>query len=176
MRPTVAVNWYVGLLAVALARHPHVLDQLRGDPAWRLPVVQEVRRHLPFFPFVAARTRMEVPFGDTTVPDDTRVLLDLYGTNHDPDAWDDPARFEPARFVDRPVGANELVPQGGGDDVAGHRCVGEQLTIRLLEGAAGLLADDFTWRPDFAPVLPRGHLPTLPPGGVVLTDVRARTP
>jgi fatty-acid peroxygenase len=42
------------------------------------------------------------------------VILDVYGTNHDPRHWPDPQRFDPQRFPNAPVNPDTLMPQGGG--------------------------------------------------------------
>lgn len=174
MRPTVAVNWFVSLAAVALHRNPQVVEDLRADHSLRRPVVQEVRRHMPFFPLIAACTRGAFEWQGWHFQADQRVLLDVYGTNHDPRSWRHPARFDPRRFVDRDVGEFELVAQGGGDAVAGHRCIGEQLAIHLLGEAVDVLAVDTTWQLAGDPVLPRGRMPTLPRDGVRLRRVQRR--
>ncbi|EKJ99322.1 fatty acid alpha hydroxylase, cytochrome P450 [Rhodopirellula baltica SH28] len=72
-------------------------------------------------------------------PKGRRVLLDLYGTNHDPRTWDDPERFQPDRFNQRQSNCFDFIPQGGGDHFAHHRCAGEWITIALMKGAAEFL-------------------------------------
>ncbi|KJK46813.1 hypothetical protein UK23_22240 [Lentzea aerocolonigenes] len=47
------------------------------------------------------------------------------GQDHDSRLWTDPHRFDPRRFLDRAIGARDLVPQGAGDPHTGHRCPGE---------------------------------------------------
>ena len=69
----------------------------------------------------------------------TRVLLDLYGTLHDPQTWEEPSAFRPERFRGRNVSAFDLIPQGGGDHLANHRCAGEWITITLMKRAVRLL-------------------------------------
>ena len=61
-----------------------------------------------------------------------RVLLDLYGTNHDSRYWDDPERFDPERFLGEEPQRFALVPQGGGDPAVHHRCPGEPIATRLM--------------------------------------------
>jgi fatty-acid peroxygenase len=52
----------------------------------------------------------------------------------------DPYTFDPNRFLNRHVGAYELVPQGAGDPHTGHRCPGEPFTVALLRTLAVRLA------------------------------------
>ncbi|MDF9861280.1 cytochrome P450 [Methylorubrum pseudosasae] len=43
------------------------------------------------------------------------VLMDLYGTNHDPRLWHAPDRFDPDRFADETIDAFNLIsPQDRG--------------------------------------------------------------
>src|SRR5437867_443874 len=63
------------------------------------------------------------------------VLLDLYGTDHHPRIWPDPARFDPDRFPKKLASPFELVPQGAGDPVVTHRCPGEDLALALMTAA-----------------------------------------
>jgi len=74
---------------------------------------------------------MRLPVVDQTLV----VALQGYG-------WlPDPYRFAPDRFIERPIGAYELVPHGGGDPRTGHRCPGKKITIALLEALVPRLAD-----------------------------------
>ena len=68
------------------------------------------------------------------------ILLDVYGQHHDPRVWPEPYAFRPERFLRRPIGEFELIPQGGGDPRTGHRCPGEQITVSLLGTLAQRLA------------------------------------
>ena len=49
----------------------------------------------------------------TAFPLGRRVLLDLYGTNHDPRVWKHPLRFDPERFLGPEPSAFAFVPTGG---------------------------------------------------------------
>lgn len=53
-------------------------------------------------------------------------------SQHDADLWPEPYRFNPARFLDRSMASDELIPQGGGDTASGHRCPGEDIPLALL--------------------------------------------
>ena len=80
----------------------------------------------------------------------------------------DPCRFAPGHFIERPIGAYDLVPQGGGDPRTGHRCPGEKITIALLEALVPRLPDrDYNVpRQDLTISLRRA--PARPAGGVVI--------
>lgn len=173
LRPTAAIAWFVAFAAHALHNDPQWRDRLRGGDAEELHwFAQEVRRFYPFAPAVGARVREEFEWRGHRLPRGRLVLLDIYGTNHDPRRWPDPDRFDPVRFAGRQVDPYELVPHGGGDPLAGHRCAGDDLTLRLLEESIRVLVGlDYRLPPQDLEI-PLGRIPTRPRSGVVLADVK----
>ena len=107
-----------------------------------LPFVQEVRRFYPFFPLTAARVRKYFEWQGHAFPQGRRVLLDLYGTNHDRRIWKEPERFEPERFLEHNVSPFDFIPQGGGDVRSGHRCPGEDVAVNLMQRTAEFLTHE----------------------------------
>jgi len=175
LRPTVAVSYFVAFAAAALITRPDYRRRIAGgERGLENAFAQEVRRCYPFAPFVGARTRQA--FDSVTgyrFPARQLVVLDIYGTNRDPRIWDEPDRFYPERFLDRPIGAFEFIPQGGGDANIGHRCAGEPVAVALLQQAVSVLSRcmDFTVpQQDLSFSLAR--IPTYPRSGVILADVR----
>jgi len=177
LRPTVAVAVYVVHVAIALHDHPECRKRLQaGDPDYRLAFVQEVRRCAPFSPFTAARVRRTFQWHGYQFARGTRVLLDLWGTGHEASHWPEPHRFDPARFEGHAPDTFELIPQGGGDPLANHRCAGEWITIALMEQATDVLTRWIDYevpaqsvRPDLA------RPPAMPPTGFLMANVRTRT-
>jgi fatty-acid peroxygenase len=167
IRPTVAVAWFVTFTAHALLRHP-----IREPEAF----VHEVRRFYPFVPFLAARTREEFLWHGQHFPHGRLVLLDVYGTDHDPDTWPDPESFDPQRFADRPPTAWDLVPQGGGDPHHGHRCAGEDPAVRLIMQAATILSALDYQVPEQDLSIRLDRMPTRPRSGFVITGVKESQP
>ncbi|WP_106476423.1 cytochrome P450 [Phytohalomonas tamaricis] len=175
LRPTVAVSRYITFVAHALHEHGHCLAPLQGEhrdeyAEW---FVQEVRRVYPFFPFAAARLRDDVDWRGYRLPKDTRVLLDLYGTNHDARLWDDPEAFRPERFHGWEGNPYSLIPQGGGDHYANHRCPGEWITIALMKMTLNLLTNSMEY--DVPPQdlsISLTKIPALPESGFVISNVR----
>lgn len=165
LRPTVAVSVYMVFVAHALSAFP---DQ-RPDPedeASVLCFLQEVRRFYPFFPVIAARTRKPFTWKHHSFSRGERVLLDVYGTNHDRSAWDAPETFHPDRFRSE-VDPYAFIPQGGGSLERGHRCPGEILTLELMRQSLLFLTEDIEYTVpmqefslDFSrmPALPEDHL------------------
>jgi fatty-acid peroxygenase len=179
LRPIVAIERLVCFAALALHGHPEWTVRLRATGPDRAADAEhfghEVRRLAPVFPAVAARVRRTFDWRGVVFPAGRLVLLDLYASNRHPATWERPEVFDPDRFVGRRIGPYDLVPQGGGDHHADHRCAGEWITVRLLRVAL----DALTYRLDYE--LPPQDLsvdlrrvPAMPRSGVVLRDVRPR--
>ncbi|KAB2942310.1 MAG: cytochrome P450 [Hyphomicrobium sp.] len=127
VRPTVAVAVYITFVAHALQSHPECRQKLRsGEKGYAELFAQEVRRFYPFFPFVMARARHDFDWKGYKFSRGTRVLLDLYGTNHDTRTWRAPEKFDPDRFRKWDPSLYNFIPQGGGDPAVNHRCPGER--------------------------------------------------
>lgn len=173
VRPTVAVAVYVVWIAHALHRHPQWRDLLwDGDQDYPQLFVQEVRRWYPFFPLVAARTRVAFEWQGYAFPAGRRVMLDLYGTNHDPRTWDAPEQFDPLRFRRWDQGAFNFIPQGGGDPHANHRCPGESITIELMKVAAAFLSRHIRYElPAQDLRIAFSRMPALPKGRFALNRI-----
>ncbi|MEU7609511.1 cytochrome P450 [Micromonospora sp. NPDC049204] len=176
LRPVVAVDQYIAFAALALHDHPSWRDRVRGDDEATGNFVQEVRRYYPFFPFAAARVKHSFEWQGHHFPQGRRVLLDLYGTNHHPTLWPQPELFRPERFAGRRVDPFELIPQGGGDHWAGHRCAGEWITIDLMKRAVTNLTSAMRYDvPVQDLALDLHRMPALPPLGLTLSNVRRTT-
>lgn len=176
LRPTVAIGRYVVFAALALHQHPSCYSKLKGhDPNYTTPFIQEVRRFYPFFPFAAARTCEGFDWQDYHFPKNTLVLLDLYGTNHDANHWQEPDRFWPERFSQWQENAFDFIPQGGGNYNENHRCAGEWLTIKLMEQVLNFLVNELEY--DVPPQnleVKLSRFPTLPESGFVMEKVRVK--
>ncbi len=173
VRPTVAVAYFVAWAGHALHTHPDLRGPVAaGDRPLTRAFVHELRRWYPFVPVLAARAREDVELDGERLPAGRLVVLDVRGTLHDPALYDAPEVFDPRRFLGVEPDPFTFLPQGGGDPRSGHRCAGEQVTIRLLEQAAGVLA-----RAPFDSQPPRGAVPLrrMParPGGPLRVVPRA---
>lgn len=174
LRPTVAVCWFVTFAAHALHRWPEHRDRLRDDdPGYAEAFAHELRRFYPFAPFVGGRATRDLEWDGHRIPAGSVVLLDIYGQNHHPLLWPDPYGFAPGRFLDRRIGPYELIPQGGGDPLTGHRCPGEMVTVALLRTLLPLLARLEYEVPAQDLGIPLGRVPTRPKSGMVLANIRA---
>jgi fatty-acid peroxygenase len=177
LRPTVATSVYITFVAHALETNPSWRQRLAdGDGSEDLAFVEEVRRHYPFFPAVAALVREDFEWQGHRFPQGRRVLFDLYGTNHDPAVWRDPSRFDPERFLGEEPDPFAFVPQGGGDPAVHHRCPGEPISTRLMCVAL----DELTRGMRYTPIRPAGpvdftRLPALPEHGYRIRGVSPGT-
>jgi fatty-acid peroxygenase len=184
IRPTVAVAWYVVFAALALHDHPGAAERLADEPlaigaagagAYADWFMQEVRRLYPFTPYLSARVRSAFTWRGHVFEPGTRVLLDVYGTLHDPRIWDAPDEFRPERFHNWRPGGFDLIPQGGGDPATGHRCPGEWITMHAVTLALHLFTRCITYRvvsnQDLSFDLAR--MPTQPRSGLVICQVHA---
>lgn len=174
LRPTVAVARYVIFAAVALQEYPRERQQLQdGDDTYLEWFVQEVRRFYPFFPFVVARVRQTFEWNGYRFPKGRKVLLDLYGTNHDGRVWDQPDEFRPERFRHWNGSPFNFIPQGGGDHYQGHRCAGEWITIELMKVALRFLTTAITYDvPEQDLRIKLWRIPTIPRSRFVIRTVR----
>lgn len=167
LRPTVAVARYIVFLALALHEHP---EAATVGPA---SVALEVRRYYPFFPALGGRVREPFTWRDYHFPAGRRVLLDLYGTNRDPAAWESPEAFRPQRFDGWPGDPYTLVPQGGGEHSRDHRCPGEWATIDLLVQAHHFLTRRMRYDVPAQDLRVRlSRIPAQPESGFLVRDVR----
>jgi len=173
LRPTVAVSVYVVFAAHALHEHPVCRALLAsGDARESEWFVQEVRRYYPFFPVVAARVRESFEWQGLPFDEGRRVLLDLYGTNHDADIWRDPETFRPERFRNATVTPFNFVPQGGGDVRVHHRCPGEQVVAQVMKVSLDWLARRLRYQvPSQELQIDWRRLPAIPRSGFVITGV-----
>ena len=163
IRPVLALSVYAVFILMALEAYPRYREALRTDDSLVLPFVQEVRRFYPLFPQVAARTRQAFEWNGLAFPAGVRVLLDLYGTNHDTQRWEAPDVFHPERFRRHRPGAYAFVPQGGGDADVHHRCPGEALTQAVMEDMTRLFTRELRYELAEPPAaLDWSRLPALP--------------
>lgn len=169
LRPTVAVAWFVSFAGRALDEDPGWRQRIAdGDRPALVAFCQELRRHSPFTPFLAALTRRPQDVLGISLPRWSLVVLDVYGTLHDPAHWDSPDEFRPERFLDRDVDPDLLVPQGGGDVGDGHRCPGEDVVLTLLAVAVRALARTPLQLPPQDLAHDLNEMPTRPRSGVSL--------
>ncbi|MCC5890051.1 MAG: cytochrome P450 [Alkalibacterium sp.] len=178
LRPSVAIAIYFAFTALSLHQFPEVKEKLNGDNPYYLHMfIQEIRRYYPFFPFNGAITRKDFVWEGYEFEEDTLVILDFYGTNHDPRIWEKPEEFNPERFSDWHTSPTDqvqmkLVAQGGGDYDTGHRCPGEWNTVRAMEILTDFLINKITYTvPDQDIGYSMVDVPTVPKSGMILENI-----
>jgi len=165
---------YLTFTAHALQQHPDVRRRLEsGADGYAEMFAQEGRRFYPFFPSTIALTRRRFDWNGYRFPRSRRVMLDLYGTNHDSRFWDDPERFRPERFRDWDGGQFAFIPQGGGEPHLTHRCPGELITIELMKVGVDVLTKRIVYEvPEQDLRIDFSRLPALPRSRFAIRAVR----
>ncbi len=173
LRPTVAVSAYIVQCAHALHENPTVRETLvTGSVDDFQCFVQEVRRFYPFFPFAGAKVKESLEWQGCPFPPGRKVLLDLYGTNHDPRIWDRPDEFDLERFRNWDGNPFTLIPQGGGDHYENHRCPGEWIAIEQMKAATDVLVNGCRYEmPEQDLQIDMDRLPAIPRDHFVMTNI-----
>ena len=174
LRPMVAVAVYINFVALALHDFPVQKEKLQqGGDVYAELFAQEVRRYYPFFPFAGARVKKDFIWEGYQFKENTLTLLDLYGTNHDKTLWNEPFEFHPERFQEQTDKVDNLIPQGGGDYLTGHRCPGEFATIEMMKIAADFLANKIDYDlPKQDLTYSMTEMPSMPKDKMILENVR----
>ncbi|MGG3912787.1 cytochrome P450 [Bacillus sp. es.034] len=172
IRPLVAISRYLVFGAVALEENPEWKENIHSNDEDLRCFIQEVRRYYPFFPFLAALTTKDFVWQQYHFKQGQMVMLDLFGTNHDPRIWENPDHFEPGRFKDYKGSIYELVPQGGGNYDTGHRCPGEWPTIEVMKASFSFMSKHLNYQlPKQDMSYSLREIPTLPKSGFVMKKV-----
>lgn len=173
LRPTVAVARYVTFSALALHLYPECRQRIAAGDDYLRCFVQEVRRFFPFFPAIGGRVLQGFDWHGMHFKKGTWVLLDLYGTNHDPRIWGDPYIFRPERFRGWNPSPYNFIPQGGGDVDNDHRCAGERITVEAMKTAARLLTRAMEYEvPEQDLRIDLTRMPAIPASRFVISKVR----
>ncbi len=176
LRPIVAIATFITFTALALHEHPEYKKKLQSGNSDDLErFAQEVRRFYPFGPFVGARVRKDFIWNQCEFKEGMLVLLDMYGTNHNPRLWENPNDFFPERFKEWKGSLFDFIPQGGGDPAKGHRCPGEGITVEVMKASLDFLANKIEFEvPDQDLSYSLVKMPTLPESGFIITNIRGK--
>lgn len=176
LRPIVAISIFINFLVLAVHHHPKETAKLEsGDEKYAQMFIQEVRRYYPFFPFIAALVKEDFTWSGYDFKEGTLTVLDLYGTNHDPDIWENPDSFYPDRFAGWEGSPFAFVPQGGGDYWMGHRCAGEWVTIEVMTTILDYLVNRMDYDvPEQDLSFSMVSMPSIPHSKVMIKNVKQR--
>jgi fatty-acid peroxygenase len=176
LRPIVAIATFITFAALALHEHPECKEKVQsGNSNYLEMFAQEVRRYYPFGPFLGARVRKDFIWNQCEFKKGMLVLLDMYGTNHDPRLWDNPNEFQPERFKEWKGRLFDFIPQGGGDPAKGHRCPGEGITVEVMKASVDFLVNRIEFEvpaQDLSYSLAK--MPTLPESRFVMSNIRRK--
>ncbi|HEX5564723.1 MAG TPA: cytochrome P450 [Sporosarcina sp.] len=171
IRPIVAVARFIVFESLALYDYPQYRESLKeADDDFVEAFAQEVRRYYPFTPFLGAVVRHDFEWKGYQFMKGDTVLVDIYGTNHDRESWNEPDLFKPERFLEEKVTLYNFVPQGGGDPARGHRCPGEEITVAIMKASLSFLVNEL----DYTVVQGQDlsinftRMPTLPASRMIL--------
>ncbi|GMA63065.1 cytochrome P450 [Alicyclobacillus fastidiosus] len=176
LRPIVAIATFITFAALALHEHPECKEKVQsGNSNYLEMFAQEVRRYYPFGPFLGARVRKDFIWNQCEFKEGMLVLLDMYGTNHDPRLWDNPNEFQPERFKEWKGSLFDFIPQGGGDPAKGHRCPGEGITVEVMKASVDFLVNRIEFKvPDQDLSYSLAKMPTLPESRFVMSNIRRK--
>jgi cytochrome P450 len=104
---------------------PGVIEKARSDPKYLDAAIQESLRISPPIPIVPRRLAQETRLGDFELPEGTYVAPCAYLAQRDPETYENPERFEPARFLGWRPSPFEHFPFGGANRI----CIGLPFAI-----------------------------------------------
>ncbi|KAL7231370.1 hypothetical protein ACSBR2_009595 [Camellia fascicularis] len=117
--------------------------------------LKETLRLHPPIPLLLHETSEDAEISGYRIPARSRVMINAWAIGRDPNSWEDPETFRPARFLKENVpdfkGSNfEFIPFGSGR----RSCPGMQLGLYALDMSVAHLLHCFTWE------LPDGMKPS----------------
>ena len=109
-----------------ISRHPAVLEKLVAEAAgddntYRQATIFEIQRNRTVIDFAGRHVAAPMyELGEYRIPQGFSIMISLLQLHTDPNAYPDPDRFDPQRFIDNKPNTFSWVPFGGGT----RRCVG----------------------------------------------------
>jgi len=102
-------------------------------------VTKEVLRQRPVIPLVGRVLKKPIRLDGRDLPAGTYVAPCVYLAHHDPQAYPEPDRFMPERFLERTPDPSAWFPFGGGV----RRCAGAQFALYEMKIVLGTLLAEF---------------------------------
>lgn len=173
-RPMLATAYFIVFGAMAMHENLETKAKLQADQNnYSHMFSQEVRRYYPFAPAMAAKVKRDFIWHGYHFKKNTRVVLDLFGTNRHPDIWKNADSFIPERFENWKGSPFAFIPQGGGDHHAGHRCAGEWMTVVIMQAFFKYLAENIRYTvPEQDLDYDMSRMPTMPKSRFIISNVQ----
>lgn len=147
-----------------MIRHPRVMDKAQAEVRrvykgkdtvqesdlkelkyLKLVIKETLRLHPPLPLLLPRECREQCKIGGYDIPVKTRVIINAWAINRDPQVWQDAEKFEPERFVEssiESIGPNfEYIPFGGGRRI----CPGISFGMASVELLLAQLLYHFDW-------------------------------
>lgn len=115
-------------------------------------VVKETLRLHPGGPFIARESSKDCEINGYHVPANTRLFINTWAINRDPNHWDNPREFSPERFLDEDGNEKrdldvrghhfQLLPFGSGK----RGCPGVNLALLVVPTTVAALIHCFDWK------------------------------
>jgi cytochrome P450 len=128
----------IGNGLTTLIRNPDEIAKLRSEPQLIESAVEECLRYSGPIPWTVRVLHEPAEFGGYSLETNEEVAVGLAAANRDPEHFDDPERFDVARYAD--PSAPEHLSFGGG----AHLCLGAHLARLESQVAIGSLVRRFT--------------------------------
>lgn len=130
----------------------HSSENVQESEIIQLPylqaVVKETFRLHPTIPLLLPRrAEAQIKIMGHTIPEGSRVFVNVWAMGRDEKIWPEPDKFLPERFLgvsstDLRGGGFELIPFGGGRRI----CPGMPLAMRMVHLILASLLSQFRWR------------------------------
>ncbi|KFK31965.1 hypothetical protein AALP_AA6G182700 [Arabis alpina] len=121
-----------------------------------LAIMKETLRLHPTLPLLIPHRPTEIAVvGGYTVPKDTKIFVNVWSIQRDPNVWENPTEFRPERFLDKScdfTGTDySYFPFGSGRRICAGIALGERMVLYTL----ATLLHSFDWK------IPEGHVVDL---------------
>jgi hypothetical protein len=131
----------IGLIGnglTTLIRNPDQMARLRAEPQLIESAVEECLRYSGPITWTVRVLHEPIEIGGYALAADEEVMVGLAAANRDPEHFDDPERFDVARYAGTPAPPTHLSFGGGA-----HLCLGAHLARIESQIAIGRLVDRF---------------------------------
>jgi cytochrome P450 family 138 len=136
-----------------ITRHPDILaalvDEADNDGSdLRQATILEVQRNRTVIDFAARSLYPDVfQLGEWVIPREISIMVSIGQIHEDPDVFEDPARFDPQRFIGDKPSTFAWIPFGGGV----RRCVGAAFANMEMDVVLRTVLRHFTLETTTAP-------------------------